>query len=462
MRVAWFSPLPPDRSGIAAYCAELLPLLAGRHQIELFIDDGGHAGAEAAVTPIPGVVIRGAYDFAWRHAAHPFDVCVYQLGNELCHDYMWPYLVHYPGLVVMHDGQLHQSRAAGLLRRWRFDDYRAEFSYSHPHAAHGMHEMVILGLGEAVRSLYYEYPMVRVPVEAARVVAVHSEQLADDLRADVPDAIIVRIRQGLRDLSAGSSGTTARLRATLGIPEDAVIFAAFGRATPEKRLTAVLRALGQLKSSGQAGRAHLLCVGATPRYYDVRKEAAIFDVAERVTVTGYVDDGDVGNYLALADAGLCLRWPSGRETSGSWIRCIAAGKPTIINDLAHMADVPALDPRSMQALPAGDVPPADRDPVAFTVELIDEVHMLRLAIRHLTESAGLRERLGRSARAYWQRHATVELMAEDYDALLVQTPSAKAVSRPGWPPHLTSDGTQRARAIGREMGVALDWLPAGP
>jgi hypothetical protein len=29
MRIAWFSPLPPNRSGIAAYCAELLPRMDG-------------------------------------------------------------------------------------------------------------------------------------------------------------------------------------------------------------------------------------------------------------------------------------------------------------------------------------------------------------------------------------------------------------------------------------------------
>ena len=40
MRLAWFSPLPPQRSGIADYSAELLPHLAKHLDLELFVDEG--------------------------------------------------------------------------------------------------------------------------------------------------------------------------------------------------------------------------------------------------------------------------------------------------------------------------------------------------------------------------------------------------------------------------------------
>jgi len=35
MRIAWFSPLPPVRSGIAAYSAEVLPHLTAHFDIEV-------------------------------------------------------------------------------------------------------------------------------------------------------------------------------------------------------------------------------------------------------------------------------------------------------------------------------------------------------------------------------------------------------------------------------------------
>ena len=89
------------------------------------------------------------------------------------------------------------------------------------------------------------------------------------------------------------------------------------------------------------------------------------------------------------DVCLNLRWPTGRETSAAWLRCLAAGKPTVITDLVHTADVP--EPRP--ALDEGGVhrPVRDTEPVCVHVELIDEINMLRLALRRLTEDAALRD-----------------------------------------------------------------------
>ena len=44
-----------------------------------------------------------------------------------------------------------------------------------------------------------------------------------------------------------------------------------------------------------------------------------------------------GRLSAAADICACLRWPTNRETSASWLRCLAAGRPTIVTDLAHLA-----------------------------------------------------------------------------------------------------------------------------
>src|SRR5215203_2462116 len=120
MRLAWFSPMPPVRSGIAAYSADVLDGLASAHEIDLYvhITQGGDAR------------LRSAHDFVWRQAREPYDLTVFQLGNSSHHDYMWPYLFRYPGLAVLHDVHLHHARAAALLRERRADAYRAEFAAS--------------------------------------------------------------------------------------------------------------------------------------------------------------------------------------------------------------------------------------------------------------------------------------------------------------------------------------------
>ena len=128
MRVAWFSPLPPDASGIAAYSSEVVPLLTPRFgALDLYCAPPGGAAKGATTNPT---------EFTWRHRRQPYDLVVYQLGNSRAHDFMWSFLFRYPGLVVMHDAQVHQARALWLLSRLapRLADYLAEVRASHPEA----------------------------------------------------------------------------------------------------------------------------------------------------------------------------------------------------------------------------------------------------------------------------------------------------------------------------------------
>ena len=124
MRVAWFSPLPPSTSGIAAYTAEVTPLLAPHFRVIDLYCDRVRAGADGGEWLRAGAV-RPASEFVYRHRRQPYDLIVYQLGNSSAHDYMWAYAFRYPGLLVLHDAQLHQARALQLLRRLepRLDDY---------------------------------------------------------------------------------------------------------------------------------------------------------------------------------------------------------------------------------------------------------------------------------------------------------------------------------------------------
>jgi glycosyltransferase involved in cell wall biosynthesis len=454
MRVAWFSPLPPHRSGIAAYSAELLPRLAAAHDIDAYVDDGDVASGSPPPDAVPGVRVLGAHDYPWRQARAPYDATVFQVGNDLCHDYMWPYLVRYPGLVTLHDAQLHQARARGLTRRFRYADYRAEFTYCHPDAPADLATLVIAGLGG---SLYYLWPMLRIAVEAATCVAVHTSFLVREIQEAHPECRCIRVASGVPDLAAPPVPAAAEIRRRHQLPENAVVFGSFGRVTPEKRLTPVLIALAQVAPAHPDLR--LLVVGESPDYYDLRAEARELGVADRVTLTGYVEDAELPSYLAAVDVCLNLRWPTAHETSAAWLRCLAAAKPTIVSDLAHVTDVPSLDLRSLrtqQSAGTGD------DPVCVSIDLVDEVPTLRRAWRLLGTDAGLRSRIGAAGRRYWKEQATLERMAEDYEGALRLSADGEQVSRIRqaralWPPHLRADGTDRARNLTERVGAGPDW-----
>ncbi len=454
MRVAWFSPFPPVKTGIAGRSAELVDVLRGRgHTIDAYPEERAH-------------------DFPWRRRRQPYDLAVYQFGNSSHHDYAWPYALQYPGLAVLHDTHLHHARGAFLLREKRVNDYRTEFRWSHPDVSPDAAEIAIAGFDSA---LYYQWPMVRPLIEAARLVAVHGEgarlELLDTLstpNATTPNfsSRIASIRLGEGEPVSPEREARARreVRAKYGISQDAVLFGCFGGLTPEKRIAQILGAFRALLAHAPGAR--LLLAGAPAAHYDVA--AAI---GPGVTLAGYLDaEADLTDHIAASDVCLNLRWPTARETSGPWLRALAAGKATVITDLVHLTGFASLDPRTWSRLDSGgwraegggwraeggsSLPPPSSDPVCVAIDILDEDHSLRLAMRRLAADADLRERLGRAAREYWTREHSVDAMADDYERVM-----RDAASRPdpvaGLPAHMRDPGDRHLRALLQPFGLETD------
>ena len=436
-RLAWFSPMPPSRTGIAAYSAEVVEALRTEHlTIDVYPEDRAH-------------------DFLWKHLKQPYDLTVYQLGNSSYHDYMWPYLFRYPGLAVLHDARLHHARGAALLRRGRVDDYRTEFALNHPDASADAAELAVSGFDN---HLYYDWPMTALVIGTSRATAVHAPIFADELRTRHPESIVetIRLSQGELVSDERARAARSRIRAMYGIPENAVLFGVMGGLTPEKRVSQVLRALASTLL--YLGGVRLLLGGAAPAYYDVEADVRKRELQQDVTITGYLEsDDDFTDHLAACDVSVNLRWPTAREVSGPWLRALAAGRPTITIDLAHMADVPALDPRTWTVAPVGVT--SDDLPVTVALDILDEDHSLRLAMLRLAEDGGMRARLGAAARAYWLREHSKELMVDDYRRVIVramQAPEADASARPQLPAHLVDVADRKLHALLEPFGLPWD------
>jgi len=497
MRLAWFSPMPPVPSGIAACSAQLVSSLIPEHHIDVFVDEP--VAKMAAALGDASAPLRSAHEFLWRHRAEPYDLTVYQVGNSSHHDFLWPYLFRFPGLAVLHDAHLHHARAAALLRTKRSADYRAELVANHPVISPDLAELAIAGFDN---HLYYSWPMTRLVVQASRLTAVHTSSLAAALSADTPGAHVESIRLGHGQLMMDAEVAAARrrVRSTRRIADEAVLFGVFGGLTPEKRVPQVLDALESLIP--YAPGAHLLLAGTAASHYDVAADVRRRGLDARVTMTGYLDtESELTECIAACDVALSLRWPTAREISGPWLRALAAGRATVIMDLEHLAHVPSLDPRtwtvnvgirprrSRFAAEAGDsglgtrgaglgirdsgfgkreaggrergagsgkqeANPESRtpNPVTIAVDVMDEDHSLRLAMRRLASDPELRTRLGAAGRVYWRQEHAAECMIDDY-RLALAAAAASPVPRPALPAHLVNDGDGLLKALLADFGL---------
>ena len=448
MRIALFATVPPTRSGIASYTAALLPWLARRHDIDVFTDD-----RPGDATPLPaGAAHRSsAHDFVWHRAREPYDLVVYQLGNSTLHSYMWPYLARYPGLIVIHDGSLHDERCHHYFSHGNPKGYEAEFAWNDPdHAAAAR-----LGADHLSVPLRFQWPLLRTPVSTAQAVAVHNHWLAARLREQYPEALVDVVRQGMDDpLLADTAAASVDVRGRHGLAPTTIVFGAFGWITPRKRIPEIARAMAVVAS--RLPDVHLLLVGSQQEDYDVCADLRAAGVEDRVTLAGYADDADVPRYLAATDVCLCLRWPTARETSATWLRALAAGKATIVTDLAHLQDVPLLPAARLRREAPADTPESPT-PIAVAVDIWDEEQELPAAMLALARDATLRRRCGDAARAWWAACARMEHSAEDYERVMAAA-AARPTTRYAIPRHLNQNGGRHARRLLAPFGLLPDIL----
>lgn len=270
-------------------------------------------------------------------------------------------------------------------------------------------------------------------MQTARSVAVHNARVAADLREAYPDVPVDVIRMGVPRPPSSDTDRLA-IRRRLLLPDTTFVFAVFGKVTAEKRIAAILNALGALVAEGRD--VHLLLVGDTDGYGQLSAELAQHGVANRVRVTGYVADDAIGAYLAAADSCLCLRWPTALETSASWLRCLAAARATVISDLAHLVDIPSS--------------------VALRVDLLDEDTSLLNAMRTLVDDGTMRESLARAGYDYWSANHTLDIMADDYRRVIDLTMTRAAPRPVDLPAHFRDDYSAGAREILAGFGLPLD------
>ncbi|HSD28846.1 MAG TPA: glycosyltransferase [Vicinamibacteria bacterium] len=427
MRLAFVSPLPPSPTGIADHSADVLNLLSPRHEIDVF-----HAQDEVDITRLPpGCAVRRATELLERHRVRPYDVVVHQLGNAPAHAFQYGLLRGAAGLLVLHDLVLFHSRAATFLdsetvRAWRGDPssaaardaarplleaWRAELLYSYPAKGARLFEV---HLGTIGALLPYEYPLFRIPVEVSRAVVVHNRYMARAVKSEVPEAEVAVVPQPAEHAEVPPEKVEA-LRGRLGFVPGDIVVGVFGLLTDEKRVDTIARVVARAWERRRPLR--LLLVGPVPRPAQLEARLRSLGVRDRCTVTGRVPLEDLPTHLEAADVVAHLRHPGGRETSAALLRVLAQGRPTIVSDLEHLADLP--------------------DDAVRRIGLSDEEDALLQALLDLAGDPSARARLGLAAAAHARRAYGPERVRRAWERVLARVPSLPDPPDRGWPAHWT-------------------------
>jgi glycosyltransferase involved in cell wall biosynthesis len=375
VRVAYFSPMPPEQTGVADYSALLVPALARRVELT--------------------VVRRGS-----KRPPRGTDVALYHVGNNPdAHAWIVDALRRAPGLVVLHDFVLHHLVAGMTVGRRDGHGYLDAMEREHGIVgrllAHGVLDKRIPPLWEARPE---DFPLSGFVLEDATAVVGHSEYVRNRARAAGfagPISVVPHPAWPVPNVSA-----ERRARAP--------VIGCFGVANASKRVPELLRAFARVR--GRHPDVTLLLVGPTSPGFDLERRLQRLGLDDGGLVReSWVEERRLWALLAGTDVCVNLRHPTMGETSGSVIRSLSLGKPLVVSDVGWFSELP--------------------DEIALKVPVdAHEVDALEAALELLVTRDDIRSRMGAAASALAQRGHDLDRVAELYVDALEATAGGDAVN----------------------------------
>jgi len=329
-RLAFVTPLPPERTGIADYSAELLPELSAYFQIDVIVEQD---------------VIEArwisdncqTHDAGWlRENADAFDAVLYHVGNSAYHDWMFSLLQDVPGILVLHDFFL-----SGLIWSLEAMPQHQGIKLNELYYSHGYPALVQALKGADGSQIAFRYPFNRTVIESAVGVIVHSDvslRLAQQWFGDKTANNWRRIPL-LRVPAAPMNSREARER--LQLPESAFVVCSYGQLGVTKLNHRLLQAW-LASDLARSPNCILVFVGElSDDEYGQSLRAAMLEsgIESQIRITGWASGETFRDYLAAADVAVQLRTLSRGETSAAVLDCMNYGLPTIVNANGSMADL---------------------------------------------------------------------------------------------------------------------------
>jgi glycosyltransferase involved in cell wall biosynthesis len=305
MRVAYYSPMPPSRSGIADYSALLVPALAKRVDVVLARPPGRFRRERFRRNPVA-------------------DIALYHVGNDPAeHGWIVAALRRRPGVVVLHEFVLHHLVSGITLARGDVQAYSAALERDAGPLGRQLGQAVADG---RIRPLWetrpQDYPLAGEVLDLATGLIVHSRYVEERARGAGYRGPVWQVPMPAWPVPVVEPAAV----------EGSPLLGSFGHVNESKRIPQLFEAFARLRA--RRPEARLLLVGSwSPRF-------AALEAPAGVIRKDYVAEGELWRLLAACDAVVSLRWPTMGETSAAAIRALSLGKPLVVSDVGWFSELP--------------------------------------------------------------------------------------------------------------------------
>lgn len=333
MRIAWFTPYGRG-SAIGRASRLIVEELARSVEVDIW-----HPAA------------KQLHDAPVRTIAYPpeapidllslqaYDLAVYNLGNHLGnHRQIFEIALQTPGIDVLHDFVMHHFFVDYYLQHHKtpgeyirsMERWYGKAGKSTAQASSGMQPSDPIWHTDNV----VQYPLFEEAIRGAYAVVTHSDFLARKVQAVFQGP--VRKLQLAYDV-LGSERVPSRKG--LDVPEDRVLIVTVGHVNPNKRVMAMIDALGH---TDLASRVFYAVLGPVDPGHlaELSKAVRLFDLENTVRFLGAVPDDRLAAFLTHADIFVNLRFPTFEGASASAIEELLYGKPVVVTDTGWYRELP--------------------------------------------------------------------------------------------------------------------------
>jgi glycosyltransferase involved in cell wall biosynthesis len=387
-KVAFVSPLPPQKSGIAKYSFDLIPCLTKYYDLDLF--------TEKSEETIEKNIFGDIKVYSWKKLLDlkdNYETVIYQFGNSSFHSYMIDLLGKFPGIVVLHDFYI-----SGLINYLSLEQGGFENELEN---AHGLKSKLEVAKGYS--DILDNWPINWRIIRNSNEIIVHSKfhiylfkkYYKNDWIPNITHIPLLRpkVVNLLYD-------ERMNIRKKLNIKNEEFVICSFGFLDPIKMNEEIILALAKVKQKIRKN-IKLVFVGEciNSDYYDklrylIKRE----DLENQIIITGWVSEELYEDYLRCADVAIQLRRKTKGETSAAVLDCLNYGIPLIINSIGTLNDFHSTD----------------------VIRISDPLDNLELSqkIELLINNENLRDKLSKNGKCYIETYHDPKRIAESYSEVI--------------------------------------------
>ena len=380
-KLAYVSPMLPEKTRIAMYSKEFLPYLSKYYNIEIVVDQ---KEIDKNISSKYSIIKKEEFLKNWQN----YDRILYHFGNSSFHKHMFEMLEIAPGVVVLHD--VYLSHLISWMDSINYSSMKLlqEIYYSHGYTP--LKEYFY----ENQEKVIWKYPINYFVLENSLGIIIHSQfskNLIKNFYSNVIDEYIKVIPQ-FKEVFL-EKVDSQKIKKELGFKENDFLICSFGILTLNKLPFEIIKAFRNSYLSF-IPETKLIFVGEPLNDIKEIFNQLIEDLKlkDKVFITGFVDEEKWKLYLASADLVIQLRKNTRGEISRALLDALSFGKPVIVNTYGFINELP--------------------ENIVFKIKENFSIEELSEALEKLYEDQNLRKAIGENAQKWVEENLSPQKIAK--------------------------------------------------